>query len=163
VRGLLAISALTIWLTGGAMAANMAEVGNVVIHDAWANATLGRSQNSAAYMIIEVSGDRSDRLIAASSPLADKAQLHNHIMEGGVAKMRPVDAVEVSPGAPAVLQPGGLHIMLMGLKEPLVDGARLPLTLTFETAGKIKLEVPVMAMAAGMQHRHGEEAKPATN
>ncbi len=163
MRRWLAIPALLVWLTAGAMAADMVEVGNVAIHDAWANATIGNSPNSAAYMTIEVAGDRADRLIEASSPLAAKVQLHNHIMEGGVAKMRPVDAVEVSPGAPIVLQPGGLHIMLIGLKQPLVEGAQLPLTLTFETAGKVELEVPVMAMAAGMLHHHGDEQRPATN
>lgn len=134
------------------LAAEMAEVGDVMIQQPWARASIGKAPNSAAYMTLEVMGDEADRLIAVASPLAAKAELHTHLMEGGVAKMRPVDAIEVAPGAPTVLAPGGLHIMLMGLSEPLVEGATIPLTLTFERAGEITLEAPVVGLGADMGH-----------
>jgi copper(I)-binding protein len=88
-------------------------------------------------------GSAPDRLVSVSTPAAKKAELHNHIMEGGLMKMRPVGVVEVTPGDPSVLQPGGLHIMLMGLSQPLVEGNSFPLTLNFERAGSIEVEVMI--------------------
>ena len=77
-------------------------------------------------------------------------------MENGIARMRPVDAVAVAPDAPAVFQPGGYHVMIMGLKGPLKEGETFPLTLTFEKAGDVTVDVMVMKKAAmdhGM-HKH---------
>jgi periplasmic copper chaperone A len=135
-----------------AAAGEMARIGNVTIHDPWARASLGTSKTSAVYMTLEIKGDQTDRLVAAETPLAEQAGMHTNIMDGGVARMRPVDAVEVAPGTPSVLRPGGLHIMLTGLKEELVEGGTLPLTLTFEQAGSVQIKVPVLGLAAGMEH-----------
>jgi periplasmic copper chaperone A len=146
-------------LAGAALAGDMARVGDLVIQDGWARATLGQLKTSAAYLTVINEGDAVDRLVAAASPAAERAALHTHLMEHGVAKMRPVDAIEVAPGAPIVLQPGGLHVMLMGLKAPLAEGETLPLTLTFETAGSVELELPVLGMAGmgqGQSRGHGE-------
>ena len=101
-------------------------------------------------MTLEIMGEEPDRLIGGSSPVAEKAELHTHIMEGGVAKMRPVDAIEVAAGTPTVLEPGGLHLMLIGLNQKLEEGATMPLTLVFENAGEVTLEVPIKGMAGGM-------------
>jgi Uncharacterized protein conserved in bacteria len=104
---------------------------------------------SAAYLTIETGG-ASDRLVAAASPAAARVELHEHILEDGVAKMREVAAgIPVAPDAPAVLEPGGYHVMLMGLTAPLAEGDAIDLTLTFEAAGEITVTVPVRAMAAG--------------
>jgi copper(I)-binding protein len=138
-------------LAGLVRAEPIATVGTVAIHDAWARASLGQTGTSAAYMTLETSGEEADRLIAAASPVAATAELHTHLMDGGVARMRPVAAVEIAPGAPTVLEPGGLHIMLIGLEEKLVEGATLPLSLTFEEAGTIDLEVPIRGVG-GMGH-----------
>jgi hypothetical protein len=106
-------------------------------------------------------GSGPDKLLSATSAVAGKVELHNHIMVGNVAQMRPVDAIEVSPGSPTVLQPGGLHVMLLDLKAPLKAGQSFSVTLTFERAGKIEATVAVQALRApapggGMQHRgHG--------
>ena len=70
-------------------------------------------------------------------------------------KMRPVEAIEVHPGTPTVLKPGGLHVMLMGLAAPLKKGQRVPLTLTFEKAGSIEVEAMVQGVAS-MQPGHDE-------
>jgi copper(I)-binding protein len=147
---------LLLALAAGA-AAEMATVGEVTIHDAWARASLGTTGSSAVYMTLEIEGDEPDRLVAAATPMAERAELHTHVMDQGVARMRPVSAVEVAPGAPTVLQPGGLHLMLMGLKQQLAEGDTLPLTVTFEKAGSAEIEVPILGLAAGMQHggRHG--------
>jgi copper(I)-binding protein len=91
-------------------------------------------------------------------------------MDAGIARMRPVEALEVAPGTPTVLAPGGLHIMLMGVERKLIEGQTLPLELTFETAGTVALEVPIRGLAAGMkpgmdhgQHGHGEPGKMMTD
>jgi copper(I)-binding protein len=156
VRRLAAAGVLILGLAGAAAAAEMAQVGAVTIHDAWARASLGTAPNSAAYMTLETAGAELDRLVASSTPVAEKAQLHGHGMAGDVARMRPVDAVEVAPGTPTVLGPGGLHIMLIGLRQKLAAGDTIALTLVFEQAGEVTLEVPVRGMAAmGGHSGHG--------
>lgn len=133
--------------------------GDIMIHDGWARASIGKAPNSAAYMTLMTEGGVADRLIAASTPAADRAELHNHILEDGIAKMRSVDAIDVAPGAATALEPGGLHIMLMGLKEKLDEGSELPLTLTFEKAGDVELRLPIHGLRHGKKkgsgHGHG--------
>jgi len=121
------------------------KLGDLTIQHPWARASIGAAKAGAAYLEIVNEGKRPDLLIAAASPVAEHAKLHTHLVEGGVAKMRPVEAVEITPGEPAILQPGGLHIMLMGLKAPLVEGNMFPVTLTFERAGNITIQVIVQA------------------
>jgi periplasmic copper chaperone A len=161
-RGALALAAI-LSLGGAAVGDPTAAADEVAIHDAWARASLGRTRTSAAYMTLEVTGERVDRLIAAASPDAETAELHTHLMDGGIARMRPVGAIEIAPGAPTVLEPGGLHIMLTGLRRELVAGETLPLSLTFERAGTIELEVPIKGMAQSMDRGHHGGHQPATN
>jgi periplasmic copper chaperone A len=154
LRRVVAVAAVLCALAGVARAGSTASVGAITIRDPWARASMGQAGTSAVYMTLEARGDEGDRLVAAASPLAASAALHTHIVEGGVAKMRPVAAIEIAPGAPTVLEPGGLHIMLVGLDQKLVEGGTLPLTLTVEHAGSIELEAPIRGMAAGMSHGH---------
>ncbi|HET6521858.1 MAG TPA: copper chaperone PCu(A)C [Geminicoccaceae bacterium] len=164
IRTPLATAAAAILALGLAAAAAAAEeaarAGDLVIADAYARATLGRATNTAAYLTIEATGDRPDRLVGAASPAARAVELHAHVMDGGVARMRPVDAIEIDPGAPVVLQPGGLHLMVIGLGEPLAEGATLPLTLTFERNGEITLELPVRGVTPGGTGHGGPGAAP---
>ena len=162
MRMAFAAAAMFMGLLGPALGDDMVKAGDVMIHSAWARASLGNTKNSAAYMTIEVAGDTADRLIGTETEAAERAELHTHLMEDGVAKMRHVTAIEVAPGEPTVLQPGGLHVMLMGLKQPLVEGETMVLGLTFEQAGSVDLEVPIKGVAGGMQHGQGHD-QPATN
>jgi len=146
------VVALLLGLGSPSLAADMTEVGDLVIRDPWVRASLGNAPNSVAYMTIESEGDAPDRLIGGETPVARRVALHRHVMEDGIARMRPVEAIEIAPGAPAVLEPGGLHVMLMGLEEKLEVGATVPLTLTFERAGSVELEVPVRGMSGGARH-----------
>jgi len=139
-------------LAGSAPAADAAQVGPVRIHEPWARASIGSAPNSAAYMTLETTAEEPDRLVASRSPVAERTELHSHVMDGGVARMRPVDAVEVAPGTPTVLAPGGLHLMLIGLKQKLAPGDSVPLTLVFEHAGEITIEAPVRGMAGMSGH-----------
>jgi copper(I)-binding protein len=124
----------------------------------WARASAGMAKTGAAYLTIVSHGEAADRLIAAASPVARKAEIHGHSMEGGVMRMRPVAAVEIAPGQATVLEPGGLHVMLIGLHSPLAPGQRFPLTLSFESAGDIEVEVAVHAPGApAPAAAHGQE------
>jgi len=141
-----------------AFGAGAALADGVVVAVAWSRASAPTAKAGAAYMTVTVDGTEMDRLVAAATPVAKKAELHGHIMDGGVMKMRPVAAIEVHPGEPAVLQPGGLHVMLMGLKGQLKEGATFPVTLTFERAGDVEVEVHVGkagAMGPTPAHGHG--------
>lgn len=130
-----------------------AEAG-LVVHEPWARAAL-QGRTSAAYMTIENTTAALDRLVSATSPAARVVELHTHIMDGGVMRMRPVSAIEVNPGEPAVLRPGGLHVMLIDLTQPLRQGESIPLTLRFEKAGEITVTVPVLAAGAAGHGQHG--------
>jgi len=108
----------------------------------FARATPGGARNGGVYLTVENRGDQVDRLIGVSTPVAH-AELHRMSMDGGVMRMRAVDSVEVNPGARVMLQPGGYHVMLMDLKRPLQAGESFPLTLAFEKAGSIEVNVVV--------------------
>ena len=137
--------------------AGMAKIGDLMIHDGWVRASIGRAPNSAAYMTLMTHGTETDKLIAVSTPTAETAELHTHLMENDIAKMRPVEAIEVAPGEPTVLEPGGLHVMLMGLKGTLEEGSELSLTLTFENAGDVTFDVPILGMSGAMKHDDGDQ------
>lgn len=129
--------------TTSAMAHDYAMGGIHVAHP-WSLALPDVARNGAAYMEISNRGEHVDRLTGASSSIARRVSLHSHTVNDGVLRMRPIEAIEVEPGTSSVLAPGGLHIMLMELKEPLIAGKSFPLTLTFENAGKIELEILVV-------------------
>ena len=122
--------------------------GTLTLHQAWARASIGSAKAGAAYLTIVNKGDEVDRLLSVETPAAKVAQLHTNLMKDGIMKMRRVQAVEIASGEPVVLRPGGLHIMLMGLKAPLQEGETFPLVLTFENAGPIEIPVKVEAPTA---------------
>ena len=124
-------------IAGGAAA----QTGQIDLKDAWARATPGKAENGAAYVTIV--SPTADRLVSVSSPAAKKAGLHSMTMDGGVMKMRPLAGIDVPANESVTLKPGGTHIMLQGLSEPLQAGKSFPLTLTFEKAGQREVEVAV--------------------
>lgn len=137
-------------------AAHEYKLGALEIIHPWARASIGKARSGAAYLAIANNGTTPDRLIGVQTPAAKKAHLHESVMENGVMKMRPVEGIDIAPGDAAVLEPGGFHIMLMGLKAPLVEGTRFPMTLVFEKAGRIAVEVAVQK-AAAMKAGHGAD------
>jgi periplasmic copper chaperone A len=152
----LATLAAALTMPFAVMAAD-AKVGEVSIGKPWARASAASVRNGAAFMALTNAGTQPDRLIKAATPVAERAELHTHLMDNGVMRMRQIEAIDLAPGAPTMLQPGGLHVMLMNLKEPLKEGSAVPLTLTFEKAGEVTVEVPVAgpgAMGPAMTH-HG--------
>jgi len=125
-------------LIAGAAAA---QTGSVEVRDAWARATPGKADIGAAYLTLESPTD--DRLTGLSTPVASTAQVHTMTMEGGVMKMNRVAALDLPAGQPVKLEPGGMHIMLIGLTDKLRPGQSFPLTLSFEKAGKREVTVSV--------------------
>lgn len=134
--------------------AGMTKSGDLMIYDAWARASLGRMPNSAAYLKIETTGDEPDKLISAFSEGIDAVETHTHVMDNGVAKMRPVDVIDVMPGETTVFEPGGLHLMLIGVKETLIEGDAVTVTLVFEKAGEVSLDIPIQGLKAMKQGTH---------
>ncbi|EKE68235.1 copper chaperone PCu(A)C [Oceanibaculum indicum] len=124
----------------------------------WARATPPGAKNGAAYMTLTNDTAKADRLIDAASDVAARVEIHTHLMENGVMRMRQVEGgVDVEPGTPVVFQPGGLHIMLMGLKKQLVPGETFELVLTYSNAGKVKVTAEVMPIGAdGSKAGHGK-------
>ena len=120
--------------------------GKIRVDTPWARASAGTT--GAVYFTVRNDGDGDDRLLAVSTPAAGKADLHSMAMDGNVMKMRGVDAVPVAAHGTAELKPGGLHVMLMELKAPLKQGESFPLTLKFEKAGDVLVNVAVQGMGA---------------
>ncbi|HWF97324.1 MAG TPA: copper chaperone PCu(A)C [Xanthobacteraceae bacterium] len=156
--GLLAV---VLALAGGAARAETYTVGSIEIGNPWARATPKGAPVGGAYMSITNKGAEADRLIGVASPVAAQAEVHQMSMDNGVMSMRPVPGgLEIKPGQTVVLNPDSVHLMLMGLKQPLAQGEHMKATLNFAKAGKLDVEFVVesmgaqgpSAMPAGMDH-----------
>lgn len=126
-----------------ATAATPALAEGPAVRDAYAVAPYPGAATGAAYLVIDNTGP-ADRLLSAASPAASHVMLHQSVEQDGVMTMEQAsEGFDLPEGGALALEPGGLHVMLMGLAEPLEDGATLPLVLTFEQAGEVAVEVPV--------------------
>jgi hypothetical protein len=134
----------------------------VTVSHPWARATPAGATVAAAYFEIRSEASAADRLVAAASDAAERVEVHTHIEEDGVMKMRRIDALPVAAGQSTVLKPSGHHLMLFGLKRPLKEGDMLKLSLTFETAGTIEVDATVEPIGAkgphGLDHQPGHGA-----
>lgn len=140
----------------------------ITISDAYARSASPSAMTGAAFMTISNAGAEDDRLIAARSDAAERVELHTHLIDAnGVARMVEVeDGFVIPAGGSHVLQRGGDHVMFLGLTAPFEEGGTVPLTLVFEKAGEIAVEVPVdmsrgpmqgmgMGMGHGAMHGNG--------
>jgi periplasmic copper chaperone A len=128
-------------------AASPAAEAPIAVSGAWAKPTLKGTTTGAAYLMLTNRGSASDRLIALSTPVAERAELHQDVVKNGVMSMQPVPSLTLAPGATAAIAPGKYHVMLIGVKQPLKSGDSFPLTLTFEQAGAVQVMVAVRAAA----------------
>jgi hypothetical protein len=136
-----------------AASATQYKAGAVEIENPWSRATPKGTTVGAGYMKITNTGTQPDRLTGGSSDVAGTFQIHEMTMEKGVAKMRPLTkGLEIKPGQTVELTPGSFHIMLVGLKRPLVAGDHVKATLMFEKAGAVDVEFDVLAMGATPEH-----------
>lgn len=150
-RSLLAAIALLLALPASAQERR---AGDIVIDRPWSRAA-GANATGGGFLTIRNTGTAPDRLLSASSPVARRVELHSMTMDGAVMRMRAVETIPVPANGTVQLAPGGLHIMLIGLTQPLVQGGRAPLTLRFERAGEVQVELTVEAAGArAPQHAH---------
>jgi len=126
------------------------------VTDPWVRGTV--AQQKATGMFAQITSAQGGRLVSASSPVAGVAEIHEMKMEGDVMRMRAITALDLPAGKAVSLKPGGYHVMLLDLKQPLKAGDSVPVTLVVEGTDKkretIELKVPVRALAAAAAHKH---------
>ena len=127
-----------------------AQSASIQVEQPWARATPAGASTGAVYLTITNKSHDADRLLGASSDVAEKLQIHEMKVVNGTMEMREVSGGLPVPASGSVeLKPGAYHVMLIGLKKPLKAGETIPLTLDFEKAGKVSITVPIRAMGAG--------------
>ena len=147
-------AALSLILTGPSFAADVTK-GDISITGPFARASAKKAKAGGAFMTITSKGD-ADKVVSASSDIAKRTELHTHIKDGDVMRMREVEFIEVPANGSVALEPGSYHVMFMGLKQPLVEGEHVKVELTFEKAGVIPVMVEVGGIGAmkPMKHKH---------
>ena len=126
----------------------------VSVHEPYVRLAPPNAPASAAFMVLRNTGAKDVRLVRVDNPASRVTELHTHLNEGGVMKMRPVSAVEIKAGGETVLKPGGLHVMLIDLKAPLKEGEIVPLTLGFDDGSSKQVDARVVNPMAGAHHHH---------
>lgn len=154
MKKILAITAVAAFVAAGGAPAHDYQLRTLYIDHPFARATPPGARSGGVFLSVENKGDSADRLLRVSTPVAGTAELHQMVLDAGVMRMRAIAGLDVKPGDRLVLQPGGYHVMLMNLKQPLQAGENFPLTLSFEKAGSIEVNVVVESMSAGAMHPH---------
>ncbi len=156
-RWALALATATL---SAAAAAHGSNVGDIAIGHPFATPSLAGTTTGAAYFAtLENTGASADKLVRASTPMAARVEIHTMAVDAqGVMRMREIDGIALAPKAKLQMRPGmGMHLMLVGLKEPLKEGATFPMTLVFERAGTVEVKVVVQtprAQGGGEEHMH---------
>ncbi len=131
------------------------KLGDLEIGHPWSRATAPTAPTAGGFLKITNTGTTPDRLIAARSPASKSVEIHEMKMEGSVMRMRELEkGLEIPAGGSVTLAPGGFHLMLIGLVEPLKADTKVPLTLVFEKAGTIDVELAVGAMGSMPKMSH---------
>lgn len=129
--------------------AQQVKIGDLVLDHPWARATPTGAKVGAGYVTITNKGNAADRLVYASSPVAGKIEVHEMTTQNNVMKMRELPGgLPIEAGKTVSLAPGGYHLMLMGLKAPLKNGDKVPVTFNFEKAGKVDVTLDVGSVGA---------------
>ncbi|RXF73600.1 copper chaperone PCu(A)C [Hansschlegelia zhihuaiae] len=153
------IAPLALALLVAPAAAHDYNVGGLMIRHPWSRATVPGGKVGGGYLTIMNHGGEADRLVSVTVPFAEKAEIHESSMEGGVARMREIEGgVAIAPGETVDFAPGGKHLMFVGLTKPLAKGEKVKGELVFEKAGKVEVEFAVEAAGAkpsmeGMDHK----------
>jgi hypothetical protein len=149
VTALVSAAILCYCLAATPAQATEVKAGDLVIKQAWSRATPGGAKVGGGYLTIENKGSTPDRLIGGSADVAGKVEVHEMAVNNGVMTMRPLnEGLTIAPGQTVKLAPGGSHLMLLDLKSPLKAGEKLPVTLDFEKAGKVKVMLDVEGVGA---------------
>ena len=119
-----------------------------VVHP-WSRATPQGATTAVAYMKLINNGATAIRLTGATSAAAQRVEIHEMSMDGGVMRMRPIRGLDIAPGATVELKPSGMHLMLIGLKRPIAQEDLIPVTLAFADGTALAIDVYVEAAGAG--------------
>lgn len=128
--------------------------GQVHITHPWSREMPPVAPTAAVYFVVHNKGAESDRLLSVATPHAGKAEMHEHLHADGVMKMQQVQSVEIPANGEVEFAPMGYHVMLFNLKQQAKEGERFPLTLTFEKAGQLEVEVAVHKDAPAVESAH---------
>lgn len=130
--------------------AGTATIGTLSVEGAWTRATAEGAKVGAGYLTIRNAGGAADTLVTVETPAAERGEIHDMTMtDDGVMRMRRLaDGIEIPAGGAIDLKPGGMHLMLMNLTQPLVAGARVRVKLTFKSGASGEIELPVRALGA---------------
>lgn len=147
-------------LVATSLMASSAFASGLDVSNAWARASAGAAKAGGAFLAIHNGNEHDHTLVSAKSDVAKRVELHTHTMIDGMMKMREVKAgIPLPAGSTVMLQPGGFHVMLMGLHAPLKEGTSFPLTLTFDNGKDVTVDVNVQSpsamgdsMGSGMNH-----------
>jgi copper(I)-binding protein len=146
---------LGLTLLSGPAFAHEYKLGDISIHHPWARATPPGAEVGGAYVVILNAGATADRLVSVTTPLAEAGEIHEMTMVEDVMKMRRLEnGLEIPAGGSVELKPGGIHIMLVKLKAPLVENVPVMMTLMFERAGPIEVELVVEKIGATESIEH---------
>lgn len=143
---------------GKADDAGSATIGALAIEGAWSRATAEGAKIGAGYLTIRNTGSAADTLVSVATPVAGSGEIHDMTMTDGVMRMRRLaEGVEIPAGGSVELKPGGMHLMFVDLKQPLTEGGRVPVTLTFKSGATGVVELPVRGLGANDAKKGGDE------
>jgi len=143
----LSLAASLAVLSGPVLAAGAADAVTVV--DPYVRMAPPGAMATGAFMVIRNGGAKDVKVVKADNPASKVTELHTHINEGGMMKMRPVKDIEVKAKGETALKPGGLHVMLIDMKAPMKEGDMIPITLTFDDGSSKKVDAKVVKPSAG--------------
>lgn len=133
------------WLSGARKSTSYT-VGKLVISDPWARAVSEAAPECGGFFVVANKGETADRLVSASSKVAERIEIHAIRVVGGDIKMRPLaDGLRIPPDITLTLKPRGYHLLMLGMTVPLAVGAALPVTLVFDEAGSVDVELVIRA------------------
>lgn len=138
----LMLSVSPAWITGAHAQDSL------TVERPWARASIGTSRPTAVYLTLINRGNQPESLDSLHTPIADRAEVHQTVNKDGIIRMVPVGELSLPAGERIEFAPGGLHIMLLDLRQTLESGVRFPLTLQFESGRKIEVVVPVSGPGA---------------
>lgn len=131
----------------------------VSVQDPYVRLAPPNAPATGAFMVIKNNGDKDVKVVKADNPASKVTELHTHINDGGVMKMRPVPSIDIKAKGEAVLKPGSLHVMMIDLKAPMKEGDVVPITLSFDDGSTKQVDAKVVRpmaapMPAAMEHKH---------
>ena len=132
---------------------------NVSVQDPYVRLAPPNAPATGAFMVIKNNGDKDVKVVKADNPASKVTEMHTHINDGGVMKMRPVPSIDIKAKGEAVLKPGSLHVMMIDLKAPMKEGEVVPITLSFDDGSTKQVDAKVVRpmaapMPAAMEHKH---------